>query len=102
MMRKGGMFIRGLHLGKHGLRKHLTRLQWDLVGYQWISPTTHKYLGFFQYSIKVGRSILGSTNMSKPTTFVHCHEQGLSLDFLSRFWEILWKRKQDAKSIVFQ
>ena len=52
-------------------RKHLARLQGDPREYRWINPTSNKFVDFLQYSVKLGRSILDSTNLRNPPTFVH-------------------------------
>ena len=84
-------------------KKPLTRLQWDPGEFWWKDPFDHsgKKCGFFQYSVKIGRHILTAQRRTTPGATQFWTQQGITIEFLSKFWVKLWARKQDMKINAF-
>ena len=85
-------------------KKPLIRLQWDPGEFWWKDPfdRMEKRYGFFQYSVKMGRHILAAQRRTTPRASQFWNHQGITSEFLTKFWGTLWKRKQDMKINVFQ
>ena len=57
---------------------------------------------FFNYSVKIGRHILVAQRRTTPRASQFWIHQGVTSEFLAKFWRTLWDRKQDMKINVFQ
>ena len=82
----------------------LIRLQWDPGAFCWKDPYDcyEKRWGFFEYSIKLGRPILSAQRRTKPSPMRFWLQQGMSLEFLAKFWVALWSSKKEPKIIIMQ
>ena len=81
-------------------KRPLFRLDWDPIDYQWTNPYTGNKFNFFQYSVQFGRHVLSDTRDVVPTESQYWNEQGITPQFLAKFWAILWARKQPHKRLV--
>ena len=82
----------------------LIRLQWDPGAFYWKDPygCCEKRLGFFEYSVKLGRHIVSAQRMTRPSAERWWFQQGMSSDFLAKFWATLWSSKKEPKIIIMQ
>ena len=57
---------------------------------------------FFQYSVKLGRSLLISTNVTVPIAQKHWTNWGVSILQLKTYWRWIWSFKGPTKFILFR
>ena len=68
-------------------------LDWDPIDYQWTNPYPSNKFNFFQYFVQLGRRLVASQ---------YWNQQGITPQFLAKFWAILWARKQHHKILHVQ
>jgi hypothetical protein len=86
-------------------KRPLIRLQWDPGEYVWQASRRDLQVeghSFFQYTVKLGRSILTNLKNISPASSAFWYENSLHTQFLNRFWKKLWSRLQPRKLTIFQ
>ena len=83
-------------------KRPVFRLDWDPIDYHWTDPYTGNKFNFFQYSVQLGRHVLSDTRDVVPAASQYWNQQGITPQFLAKFWAILWARKQQHKILHVQ
>ena len=85
-------------------RQPVSRLMWDPGGWSWTSPMMdpmQKVL-FFQYTVKLGRTLLMSKNIPIPAAQKHWNKWGVSSNHLKAYWKWIWSFRGPSKYTLFK
>ena len=82
----------------------VARLTWDPRGWLWSHSLGEKIVKvpFFQYLVKLGRSLLLSHNGKIPAAQKHWTNWGVSTLHLRTYWKWIWSFKGPTKFILFR
>ena len=85
-------------------KEPVARLIWDPGGWFWTYSLGEQIIKvpFFQYSVKLGRSLLTSMNVMAPAAQKHWTNWGVSTLQLKTYWRWIWSFKGPSKFILFR